>query len=56
MSPHDREEAAKDALARARDHIAGERWEAARHALAEARRYDPENPDVERLRSQLPGE
>ncbi|MEM9067050.1 MAG: serine/threonine-protein kinase [Myxococcota bacterium] len=49
LDPFEREEAAKDALDRARDAIADQDAEAATEALEEARRYDPENPDIEEL-------
>ncbi|MFT5356852.1 MAG: serine/threonine protein kinase [Polyangiales bacterium] len=54
MTPHDREEAAKDALDRARALLADGDTDGARSALAEAERYDPGNPDVEDLSAQLP--
>ncbi len=49
LDPFAREEAAKDALDRARAALADENAEAARRALDEARRFDPENPDIEEL-------
>lgn len=54
LSPHEREEAAKDALDRARAALADGDIEAARAALDEARRYDPENPDIVDLSRELP--
>jgi hypothetical protein len=54
MTPHDREEAAKDALDRARALLVDGDTDGARSALAEAERYDPGNPDVEDLSAQLP--
>ena len=53
LTPHEREEAAKDALFRARFALEdGDRAEA-RRALDEARRYDPENPDIAALEARL---
>ncbi|MEM1414919.1 MAG: serine/threonine-protein kinase [Myxococcota bacterium] len=49
MTPHEREEAAKDALFRARLAVSEGDAAAARQALAEARRYDPENPDIAQI-------
>lgn len=54
LTPHEREEAAKDALDRCRAAIADGDFEGAREALAEARRFDPENPDIEALAGTLP--
>ena len=55
MTPHEREEAAKDALDRARDALgAGDTGRAAA-ALAEAERHDPGNPDIDALREELAG-
>lgn len=54
LSPHEREERAKDALDRARDALAEGDVETARAALDEARRYDPENPDIIDLSRELP--
>ncbi|MFK8004032.1 MAG: serine/threonine-protein kinase [Polyangiales bacterium] len=56
MTPHDREEAAKDALDRARALLADGDADGARAALAEAERFDPGNPDVDDLSAQLPSE
>ena len=53
LSPHEREERAKDALDRAREALADGDEDAARAALAEARRYDPENPDIIDLSREL---
>lgn len=53
MTSHEREEAAKDALARTRLMMRSRRYHAARNALEEARRFDPENPDVAKLSKQL---
>ncbi len=53
MTPHEREEAAKDALDRARAAVADGDVEAAREALAEAERYDPGNPDIDDLTVRL---
>ncbi len=49
LDPFAREEAAKDALDQARAALADGDAEAARRALDEARRFDPENPDIEEL-------
>lgn len=46
---HEREEAAKDALDRARRAADASDWDAALRALGEARRFDPENPDIDGL-------
>jgi hypothetical protein len=53
MSAHDREEAAKDALARGRR--ASERRDSngVLAAIREARHYDPENPEIEDLEDRL---
>ncbi|MCA9580645.1 MAG: hypothetical protein KC416_02550, partial [Myxococcales bacterium] len=53
MTAHDREEAAKDALAKARRAYDGEDWPAAAEALARAKALDPENPDVQDLERRL---
>jgi len=53
MDSHEREEAAKDALDRARDAIADGDGGAAREALEEARLYDPENPDIAELEARV---
>lgn len=53
LTAHEREEAAKDALSRARRAIAEARWEAAEAALADARRFDPGNPDIDREAEEL---
>jgi serine/threonine-protein kinase len=50
MTPHEREEAAKDALDRARSLLEDGDAEGARAALGEATRYDPGNPDIGELR------
>ncbi len=49
MTPHEREEAAKDALDRARAALFDQDFAAARASLAEARRLDPGNSDIEGL-------
>lgn len=49
MSPHDMEEAAKDALHRARALLTDGDIVEARRALELARRYDPEHPDIAQL-------
>ncbi|MEO0323125.1 MAG: serine/threonine-protein kinase [Myxococcota bacterium] len=53
MTPHEREEAAKDALFRARFALDEGDVAEARAALEEARRYDPENPDIAALAARL---
>ncbi len=53
LTPHEREEAAKDALDRARAAISDRDADAAREALAEARRYDPGNPDIRELTARI---
>ncbi len=53
LTPHEREELAKDALARAQRALRDRNAEAARAALSEAGRYDPGNGDIARLRVQL---
>ena len=53
LTPHEREEAAKDALFRARFALDEGNLAEAREALAEARRYDPENPDIAALEQRL---
>lgn len=53
MTPHEREEAAKDALDRARDAIEERDPDAARAALDDARRFDPGNPDIAELARRL---
>jgi serine/threonine-protein kinase len=54
MDAHARQEAAKDALERARDAIIGGRFDDARRAIEEARRYDPENDEIAEIEAQLP--
>ncbi len=58
LSPHEREEAAKDELARARDAIERGDLPAAAAALERAAEFDPDNPGIaeldERLRSATP--
>ena len=53
MTPHEREEAAKDALDRARDAVRAGDAAGAEAALAEASRFDPGNPDIDELREEL---
>jgi serine/threonine-protein kinase len=53
LSPHEREEAAKDQLARARAAIREGDLDAAGLALDAAKALDPSNPDVEELRSEI---
>src|SRR5690606_37177241 len=50
---HEREEAAKDALWRARRALAAGDVDAARDALREAEGFDPGNPDIAELRATL---
>jgi hypothetical protein len=53
LSPHEREEAAKDELGRAREALQrGDLVEAAA-ALERASRFDPNSPDISELREQL---
>jgi serine/threonine-protein kinase len=52
LSPHEREEAAKDALARAREALQSGDLDAANAALDEAAEFDPSNPDIAELRAQ----
>ncbi len=54
MTSHEREEAAKDELSRARAALRSGDLQAAQNALDQAARYDPGNPDIEELRAQLP--
>ncbi len=53
LTPHEREEAAKDAIDDARDALEAGNLEAARAALALAQQLDPGNSDIARLRAQL---
>jgi serine/threonine-protein kinase len=53
LTPHEREEHAKDALGRARRALREGRLDAARAALVEAGYYDPGNPDIARLMAQV---
>jgi len=53
MTPHEREEAAKDALDRARGLLSDGDLDGAREALAEASRFDPGNPDIQELQSAI---
>ncbi len=53
MTPHEREEAAKDALDRARAALRDGDVDGAREALAEASRYDPGNPDIQELQNAI---
>ncbi len=50
-TPHEREEAAKDELARAREALREGDVAAAQAALDRATEYDPSNPDIEALRA-----
>jgi hypothetical protein len=53
LSPHEREELAKDALQEARDAIADGELEKATAALDRASELDPGNPDIAELRGKL---
>ena len=53
LSPHEREEAAKDELAQARAAIERGELTAARAALDRATSYDPNHPNIDELREQL---
>jgi serine/threonine-protein kinase len=53
LSPHEREEAAKDELGRARDAMDREDLAAAHLALDRASAFDPSNPAIAELRQQL---
>ncbi|MCB9662135.1 MAG: protein kinase [Sandaracinaceae bacterium] len=53
MTPHEREEAAKDAIDDARDALEAGDVAAARAALGLAQQLDPGNSDIARLRAQL---
>jgi serine/threonine-protein kinase len=53
LTPHEREEAAKDALDDVRDAIAAGDLVAARAALGVAQQLDPGNSDIGRLRAQV---
>jgi serine/threonine-protein kinase len=53
MSPHEREEAAKDQLARARAAIQDGDMTAASNALDAASELDPSNPDIDALRAEV---
>lgn len=54
LSPHEREEMAKDELARAREALEQEDFGAAAMALDRARQFDPSNPDIEELEARMP--
>lgn len=53
LSPHEREEAAKDELARARDALSRGDVGTAAEALEHAAELDPSNPDIEALREDI---
>ncbi|MEM6955888.1 MAG: serine/threonine-protein kinase [Myxococcota bacterium] len=53
LSSHEREEAAKDALDRARAALAAGDADAVRAALTQAEAFDPGNPDIEDMRAEL---
>jgi serine/threonine-protein kinase len=53
LSPHEREEAAKDALARAREALEVGDLDAANAALDAAAKFDPSNPDIAETRAQV---
>ncbi|MEM6962277.1 MAG: serine/threonine-protein kinase, partial [Myxococcota bacterium] len=55
-TPHEREEAAKEALGRARAALSRGDATLAHAALKEATLHDPENPDIEALWRRLPNE
>lgn len=52
LTPHEREEAAKDELARARQALRDGDVAGAEAALDRATEYDPSNPDIEALRAE----
>ncbi|MFZ1866193.1 MAG: hypothetical protein WAU39_18375, partial [Polyangiales bacterium] len=54
LSPHEREEAAKDELGRAREALEAGDFGAAAAALERARQFDPHNPDIAELEASLP--
>jgi serine/threonine protein kinase len=54
LSPHEREEVAKDELARARKALEEGDYVRAAAALERARRFDPQNPDIAELEARLP--
>jgi len=54
LSPHEREEAAKDELARAREALEQGDFGAAATAIDRARQFDPSNPDIDELEARLP--
>ncbi len=56
LSPHEREEAAKDELMRARAAIESGDLDAANAALDRAAELDPKNPDIEELRTRAQAE
>jgi serine/threonine-protein kinase len=53
LSPHEREEAAKDELARAREALERGDLAEATEALERASRFDPSNPDITELQRQV---
>ncbi len=53
LTPHEREEAAKDELARARKALLDGDIATANEALDRATEYDPSNPDIEALRAEI---
>ncbi len=53
LSPHEREEAAKDELARAREALEAGDLVAASAALDAAAQFDPSNPDIAELRAEI---
>jgi hypothetical protein len=55
LSPHEREEAAKDQLARARAAIEDGDLATATSALDTAAELDPTNPDIDALRAEVTG-
>ncbi len=54
LSPHEREERAKDLVDAARRHIDAERWTEARQALDEARQLDPGNDEIAEVQALIP--
>jgi hypothetical protein len=53
LSPHEREEAAKDAFGQAREALEAGDVDAANAALDAAEQFDPSNPDIAALRVQI---
>ncbi len=55
LTPHEREERAKDELARARQALERGDLATAKDALDKAAAFDPKNPDIDALRSEVGG-